>query len=103
MRCTRSHGGAALSDDPLRDWKVAIQGRDDFVTDPDGALRKLDDLAMLARRRRQVSAEELNEMLEMSEAARLWALTELEEAGALGMFDGAGLADEGRQVIKGFG
>jgi hypothetical protein len=65
-------GGAVLVENPLADWRVAIKARDDLVTDPDAHRRKLVELAMLARRRNQVSAEELNEMLELSDAARLW-------------------------------
>jgi hypothetical protein len=35
------------------------------------------DLAMLAHRRRQVGPDELSDMLELSDAARLWGLVEL--------------------------
>lgn len=69
---------------------MAIKARDDLITDPEGMLRKLDELAMLAHRRRQVGDEDLGEMLETSEAARLWALTELEEACRLGLFSEEG-------------
>jgi len=36
--------------------------------------------------RREVDADQLSEMLELAEAARLWALTEREEAWSLGLF-----------------
>lgn len=38
------------------------------------------DLVMVARRRNQISAEELSEMLELTDAAMLWELIEWEEA-----------------------
>lgn len=71
---------------PLADWQVAINQRFDLVTDPEHHWRKLVGLAMLAHGRHQVSSEDLSEMLEHSDAARLWALSELEEAGASGLF-----------------
>lgn len=58
---------------------------------------------MLARRRNQVCAEELNEMLELSDAARLWGLLEWEEAELIGLFDGGRLPEDGIQIIRGRG
>ena len=74
------------AEDPLADWHAAINQRYDLVTDPERQWRKLVGLAMLAHGRRQVDRSELSEMLEQSDAARLWALSELEEAGAVGLF-----------------
>jgi hypothetical protein len=100
----RSRGGAALSENPLADWRSAIKARDDLVTDPEAHRRKLVELAMLARRRNQVSAEELNEMLERSDAARLWGLLEWEEAYLIGLFAPEGTVhDEGLQQFVGKG
>ena len=72
--------------DPLADWQAAINQRFDLVTDPELQWSKLVGLAMLAYGRHQVDRGELSEMLEQSDAARLWALSELEEAGATGLF-----------------
>ena len=58
--------------DPLADWNAASKQQFDLVTDPDGQWRKLVALAMLAHERRQVSSDELSEMLEFGDAARLW-------------------------------
>lgn len=93
-----------LSDDPLADWRSAINARDDLTTDPDAHRAKMVGLAMLAGRMNQVGEEELNEMLELSDAARLWALVEWEEAERIGLFSG-GAPDraDGLQVIKGKG
>jgi hypothetical protein len=93
-----------LSDDPLSAWRAAIKARDDLITDPEGHRTKLVGLAMLAGRIRQVGEEELNEMLELSDAARLWAMVEWEEADRIGLFTG-GAPDraDGLQVIKGRG
>lgn len=91
-----------LSNDPLEEWRSAIKARDDLITDPDAHRAKLVGLAMLAGRMHQVGEEELNEMLELSDAARLWALVEWEEAERIGLFSGGSpdLAD-GLRVIKG--
>jgi hypothetical protein len=99
-----SRGGAALSENPLADWRSAIKSRDDLVTDPEAHRRKLVELAMLARRRNQVSAVELNEMLELSDAARLWGLIEWEEAYLNGLFSPEGTVhDDGLQKLVGKG
>jgi len=93
-----------LSDNPLADWRSAIKALDDLITNPDAHRTKLVGLAMLAGRMRQVGEEELNEMLDLSDAARLWALVEWEEAERIGLFSG-GASDraDGLQVIKGRG
>lgn len=72
-------------DDPLAEWQAAIKQRFDLVTDPEAHWRKLVDLAMLAHKRRQVCSGELSEMLELSDAAKLWGLVEWEEAEAIGL------------------
>ena len=72
-------------DDPLAEWQAAINQRFDLVTEPDGHWRKLVDLALLAHARRQVCSGELSEMLELSDAAKLWGLVEWEEAEAIGL------------------
>ena len=41
---------------------------------------------MLAHERRQVRSDELSEMLELADAARLWGLVEWEEADGAGLF-----------------
>ncbi|MNP55024.1 hypothetical protein D3C76_1496290 [compost metagenome] len=43
-------------------------------------------MAYAAYRRREVSAESLVDMLELSEAARAWGLMEYEEAYHIGLF-----------------
>ena len=93
-----------MSDNPLAEWRSAINARDDLITDPNAHRIKLVGLAMLAARMRQVGEDELNEMLELSDAARLWALVEWEEAERIGLFSG-GAPDraDGLQVIRGRG
>ena len=75
-------------DDPLPEWQAAIKQHFDLVTNPEGHWRKLVDLALLAHERRQVCSGELSEMLELSDAARLWGLVEWEEAEAIGLLNG---------------
>ena len=72
-------------DDPLAEWQAVIKQRFDLVTDPEVHWRKLVGLAMLAHKRRQVCSGELSEMLELADAAKLWALIEWEEAEAIGL------------------
>ena len=72
--------------DPLADWQAASKQHFDLVTDPEGHWRKLVDLAILANERRQVRSDELSEMLELADAARLWGLVEWEEADGAGLF-----------------
>ena len=74
--------------DPLADWQAASKQHFDLVTDPEAHWRKLVDLAMLAHERRQVRSDELSEMLELADAARLWGLVEWEEADRVGLFLG---------------
>ena len=72
--------------DPLADWHAASKQQFDLVTDPEGHWLKLVDLAMLAYERHQVRSDELSEMLELADAARLWGLVEWEEADGVGLF-----------------
>ena len=74
--------------DPLPEWQAAIKQHFDLVTNPEGHWRKLVGLALLAHERRQVCNGELSEMLELSDAARLWGLVEWEEAEAIGLLNG---------------
>ncbi|WP_240477098.1 hypothetical protein [Pseudomonas psychrophila] len=72
--------------DPLAEWHAASKQRFDLVTDPESHWCKLVDLAMLAYERHQVRSDELSEMLELADAARLWGLVEWEEADGVGLF-----------------
>ena len=74
------------STDPIAEWQAASKQQFDLVTDPEGHWRKLVDLAMLAYERRQVRSDELSEMLELADAARLWGLVEWEEPDGVGLF-----------------
>lgn len=71
--------------DPLAAWKLMVEDRQELVTDPDGQRVKLRELAMLAYQRYQVDAEQLSDMLEITDAAREWGLIELEEGYRLGI------------------
>ena len=63
-----------------------IEDHCEMVTSPDGQRAKLRALANLAYQRRQVDADELSDMLEVTDAAREWGLLELEEGYHLGLF-----------------
>ena len=73
-------------ENPLAEWRAASKQHFDLVTDPEAHWRKLVDLAMFAYERRQVHSDELSEMLELADAARLWGLVEWEEADGVGLF-----------------
>lgn len=67
-------------------WVAELDDRFALVTDPDGRSAVLAEMAKAAHRRREIDAGELCEMLELAEAARLWALLEHEEAWDLELF-----------------
>lgn len=85
-------------------WIDELSDQFALITDPDGRAAMLDEMAYAAHRRREVSAENLVDMLELSEAARYWALMEHEEAWAIGLFGEYEPDNQlGHQVIKGGG
>lgn len=85
-------------------WIDELNDQFALITDPDGRAAVLDEMAYAAHRRREVSAENLVDMLELSEASRYWALMEHEEAWAIGLFgDYEHDNHAGHQVIKGSG
>ncbi|MFP6787099.1 hypothetical protein C1X72_29850 [Pseudomonas sp. FW306-2-2C-D06B] len=67
-------------------WVAELDDQTSLVTDPDGRAAVLSEMAYAARRRRDIDDDTLVDMLELAEAARLWALMEHEEAWALGLF-----------------
>lgn len=76
--CMHSPGGAERKalmalDLPLA-WLAELNDQSELVKDPDGRASVLSELAMAAHRRCEVTAEQLCEMLEFTESARLWAL-----------------------------
>ncbi|EKT4504163.1 hypothetical protein QEM14_001792 [Pseudomonas putida] len=67
-------------------WMDELNDRFALVTDPEGRAAVLDAMAYAAHRRREVSDENLVDMLELSEAAKAWALVEIDEAYRIGLF-----------------
>lgn len=61
-------------------WLAELNDQPALLTDPDGRAAVLVELAISAHRRSDVDADQLADMLEFTEAARLWALIEHEEA-----------------------
>lgn len=68
-------------------WLAELDDRFSLITDPDGRAEVLSEMAYAARRRHEVDDSVLCEMLELVDAAKLWALTEHEEASVIGLFD----------------
>lgn len=64
-----------------RAWIDELNDQFALVCDPDGRAAVLSEMAKAAHRRREVGEGELVDMLELAEAARLWALVEHENEG----------------------
>lgn len=60
-------------------WVAELNDQPALVVDPDGRAAVLAELAMAAHRRKAVDDDQLCDMLEFAESARLWALNEHEE------------------------
>lgn len=87
-----------------RAWLDELNDQFALATDPDGRAAVLCAMALAAHRRREVDADQLSEMLEFAEAARLYGLNEHEDAYAMGLFGYHDpLPDWGIQVIRGVG
>lgn len=75
-----------------------------LATDPDGRAAVLSEMAIGAHRRGEVDADQLCEMLEFAEVARLYGLNELKDAYAIGLFGYREPLSEWRiELIKGGG
>jgi len=70
---------------PLTAWKSGIGRSHLFVGDPSHA-RELDALAYAAHRARLIDCLTLAEMLELVEAAEMWAALEIEDGYEVGLF-----------------
>ena len=68
-------------------WIAELGDRVELINDPDGRAAALRDLAYACYRGREVTSDQISDMLELIDAARWWALNEQEEVWALGMFD----------------
>ncbi|MEE1881557.1 hypothetical protein V0R55_15420 [Pseudomonas soli] len=68
-----------------RPWLDELYDGPALVTDPDGRAAVLNEMAYAAGRRKEVDASVLSDMLELAEAARMWALLEHEEAWVMGL------------------
>ncbi|MCE0756624.1 hypothetical protein LU683_27475 [Pseudomonas asiatica] len=55
-------------------WLAELNDQTALVADPDGRAAVLSEMAYAAHRRQEIDESDLVEMLEMAEAARLWAL-----------------------------
>jgi len=87
-----------------RAWLDELNDHCALATDPDGRAAVLSEMAMAAHRRREVDADQLCEMLEFAEAARLFGLSEHEDAYAIGLFGNREPEpDWGGQIFKGVG
>lgn len=79
----------------LAAWLAELNDHSELITDPDGRVAVLCEMAYAAHRRGEVDSAQLSEMLEFADSARLWALTEHEEAWVLGIMLYESVADWG--------
>nr|WP_259139457.1 hypothetical protein [Pseudomonas putida] len=87
-----------------RAWLDELNDQCALATDPDSRAAVLSEMAMAAHRRGEVDADQLCEMLEFAEAARLYGLNEIDDAYAMGLFGYyEPLPEWGIEVIKGQG
>lgn len=86
---TRSRGGVArevsMANDLPPAWLAELDDQPALVGDPDGRAAVLSEMAWAAHRRSAINAEHLSYMLELAEAARLWALEHEQSCGMLGV------------------
>lgn len=59
-------------------WLDELSDQPALVTDPDGRAAVLEEMAYAACRRQEIDPSVLSDMLELAEAARVWALLERE-------------------------
>ncbi|MFK2915259.1 hypothetical protein [Pseudomonas sp. 3HC3] len=59
-------------------WVAELDDQVALIADPDGRAAVLSEMAYAAHRRQEVDDGDLVDMLEIVEAARLWALDESE-------------------------
>ncbi|PKI19424.1 hypothetical protein [Pseudomonas monteilii] len=59
-------------------WLAELNDEVALVADPDGRAAVLSEMAYAAHRRQEIDDGDLVDMLELAEAARLWALDESE-------------------------
>ncbi|CAB5623593.1 hypothetical protein [Pseudomonas asiatica] len=55
-------------------WLAELNDQVALVADPDGRAAVLSEMAYAAHRRQEIDESDLVDMLELAEAARLWAL-----------------------------
>lgn len=76
--CTPSRGGAGrwatMATELPQAWVAELDDQVALVEDPDGRAAVLSEMAYAARRRQEIDEGDLVDMLELAEAARLWAL-----------------------------
>ena len=57
-------------------WLAELSDQSALVADPDGRAAVLAELAMAAHRRKEVEEDQLADMLDFTESARMWGLFE---------------------------
>ncbi|MFG0272088.1 hypothetical protein [Pseudomonas sp. zjy_14] len=62
-------------------WVAELDDQTALINDPDGRAAVLSEMAYAAHRRQEVDDGDLVDMLEIVEAARLWALDGSETSG----------------------
>ncbi|WP_246474978.1 hypothetical protein [Pseudomonas folii] len=77
-----------IKEGALAEWEKGIKDQMSFLADPDQHRKKMLGLAHEALRVRAIDSDQLSDMLELLDAARVWAEVELSEAERIGLFVG---------------
>lgn len=80
------------------EWIREFKNDNEFALNPHGRCADLCDMAYAMYRRREISSDQLQDMLELAESGKEWGLTEQEEAWDIGLFTQQKEPDEPGQV-----
>ncbi|MCQ3000712.1 hypothetical protein NLO98_13210 [Pseudomonas syringae] len=86
-----------IKEGALAEWEKGIKDQMAFLAEPDQHRMKMLGLANEAYRMRAIGSDQLSDMLEWLDAARVWAEVELSEAERVGLFVGRA---PGRWLLK---
>lgn len=78
------------------EWIHEFKKDNEFALNPHGRCAALCDMAYAMHRRREISSDQLQDMLELAESGKEWGLGELEEAWDIGLFTDKPDSEPGR-------
>jgi hypothetical protein len=69
------------------EWIREFKDEQALITDPAGRCMALSNMAFALRRRNEIDDDQLSDMLELADAGKEWALSEIEDGHWIGLFD----------------